>query len=144
MTPYHIDEGLLEVPGRWEDRSVQVFVEPQPETGHPTSIVVTREPLNVPLARYGEETLRTLSQTLPRFSLLEKKRCTLPPLSGLTLAFQWTREGVRVEQRQVIVDYYGKALTFTSTAPLEHAAQAKDTLQRFVDAVKFRKRMGSA
>lgn len=138
MTQYHIAEGLLTVPEDWDDKTVNVFMKALP-SGENASIVVTRDTLSEPLEQYVGRTLRGLSQTLPRFSLLARHERAVGPLTGHELVLRWTREGSVIHQQQVYVEYFGRVLTFTLTAPLAGAEEAKRVFGEVLDEVKLRK-----
>jgi hypothetical protein len=141
MTQVHIAEGLLTVPDDWDDKTVNVFMKELP-SGENASIVVTRDRLTEPLDQYVARTLRGLSQTLPRFTLLSRHERAVGPLTGHELVLRWTREGSPIHQQQVYVEYFSKILTFTLTAPQESAQEAAKAFSEVLDEVKLRKPEG--
>jgi hypothetical protein len=141
MTQVHIAEGLLTIPEGWEDKTVNVFLKELP-SGENANIVITRDALTEPLDQYVARTLRGLSQTLPRFSLLARRERAVGPLTGHELVLRWTREGAPIHQQQVYVEYFGKILTFTLTAPLASADEGRRAFDEVLDEVKLRKPEG--
>lgn len=128
MSVYTINEGELEIPDGWTDKSVNVFAV---GTSLPLalSFVISREEFDPQgdLATYAEERLDTVEHQLKDFKVIEKRQIEVAGSTALEAEFTWRGQAGLMYQRQTYVRAGQQVLVFTATSRRElreeHRAQ---------------------
>ncbi len=133
----HFPEGVLDLPGGWSDKSVNVYSF-EPSDGR-ISAIRTKEDARVPFDDYCVHIRRMLEKNLSHFKLVEDRRTNVQGLVAQRVECTWRRDGETIHHIQLLVDYGDSFIVFTMTAPdAEHRPllQFEKTL---LESVRFRK-----
>lgn len=129
MPTYRLDEGELEIPSGWTDKTVNVFT-----VGNSLplalSFVISREPLDPhkDLAVYADEKLDDFSHQLKEFKIIEKRQIELAGAMALDAEFTWRGQAGLMYQRQTYVGTGNILLVFTATARRELSEEHRATI----------------
>lgn len=137
MSLYHINEGTVELPDEWADRTMHIFT-PDESENPDWNIVVSRDKLEEgdTLSGYLEKQLAEMPKALPRFRLISNEEIAVNDVPAREVISTWVGDGGTVRQKQVVIAKNGKSLVFTFTV-LErlyqkYEAVLDDFLQTFV------------
>lgn len=141
MSIYRINEGELEIPPEWTDKSVNVFAVGS-SLPLALSFVITREEIDAreDLATYADAKLDEIGHQLKQFKIVEKRQVEVAGTVALEAEFTWRAEAGLMYQRQTYVRAGKRMLVFTATSRRElreeHRAQVDAVLSslRLVDA----------
>lgn len=132
MATYKFNEGELDLPSTWADKTVNVFT-----VGNSLplalSVVISREPIDPKkdLATYAEEKLDDISHQLKEFKILEKRQIEVAGNTALDADFTWRGQAGLMYQRQTYIRAGKTLLVFTISARRE----LQDEYREQVDAV---------
>jgi hypothetical protein len=126
MPIHRMNDATLELPGDWEDKSVNVFATPD-ESVHPVSLVLNRDRLKAgqDLSDLAEQRLDELESNLKQFTLIEKRQIELAGTTALEAEFKWRSDVGLMHQRQIFLPRGERVLVITITAPREMREQQK-------------------
>jgi hypothetical protein len=144
MTDFLFNEGALELPEGWEDRSVLALSFPAGSKKPEASFAITRDAAAAgqpTLAAYVDRQMVDLGRSLTRFDLVERAREMLDGEPAERLEFTWrSPDGATVRQRQTIVRLEnGWALTLTCTTQESRFAQYQPAFEKLIRTFRFRK-----
>jgi len=140
MTLYHINEGVLDLPDDWTDRSMNIFTPDESENPE-WNIVVSRDKLAVgeTLAGYLEKQLAEMPKALPRFRLISDEEITINDVPAREVVSTWIGDGGTVRQKQLVFVIRGKSLVFTFTVLERLFSQYSTVLDDFVETFTVRR-----
>ena len=139
MAGYHIQEGLIELPEGWDDKTINIFARDLPPN-QVASIVITRDDITTSLREFVDKTVKQLTKQLPRFALAKRSVASFGVIEGEELSFQWRRENVDIFQMQAFVPVTDeRVLTFTVSAPLKFRGEVEQELVSIVGDLKLRR-----
>lgn len=144
MPPYTFNDGSLELPGGWEDRSVIALSFPSGAAKPEASFAITRDrtaAADASLASYVDRQLVDMAKTCPRFELARRERISLDGENAEAMEFSWrSPDGSFVRQTQTILLLKsGAALTLTGTAPASRFPEYADLFQNLVRTFRVRR-----
>src|SRR5262249_1610888 len=121
MSLYRLNEGDMEVPDGWGDRSVTSLSFPAKSSKPEASFAITRDSSLVEgtsLRSYIDKQLVNMAKTCPRFELLNREEVEVDAIPAERVEFTWrSPDGSFVQQEQtVLLLPSGVAFTFTATA----------------------------
>jgi hypothetical protein len=144
MPLYRINEGDLEVPGGWEDRTVTALSFPSKAAKPEASFAITRDnhvASDKTLASYVDQQLVDMAKTCPRFELIARSRIEIDATPAEQLQFTWrSPDGTTVQQQQTVIlmaDHV--ALTFTATAPRAKFGEYAPVFASLVETFRLRR-----
>jgi hypothetical protein len=142
---YHINEGALDLPPGWGDKSVTAFSFPSGSKRATASLTITREALDpsqkdVTLASHIDRHLIEMAKSCPKFELVRRETTAVDGAPAAQVEFTWrTPERVTVHQEQTMVILPNRVVfTFTGTAPHEKFAEHAPALRDMVRNFRFR------
>lgn len=143
MSRFHINEGHLELPVNWEDRTVNGLSFPAGAKQPHFSIAITRDnakPSDMSLAAYVDRHVHQMSKDCPRFELLHRDEAVVDGSPAIRVAFSWRPpDGNFVQQEQtLLVLDTGTVLTLTSTALKSRYASFAQTAREVVASLQLR------
>jgi hypothetical protein len=140
MSTFHFDEGLVDIPAHWTDRSVNILMS-SAGTKADFSLVVSREPLaGREFAAVIAEQLKEVSKRLPGHRLLGRRETTVSGVAAIEARSLFTLESGQMYQRMVAVPYYDKALLFTATTLFKDAESCDVAVERILESLMLRRR----
>jgi hypothetical protein len=140
MSVFHMDEGVLDIPAHWSDRTINVLMSSKGDSSD-FSLVVSRDDLEGREFRtYLAGQLKALSKQLPSFRLLGDEESTVGGLPALEARMTWSSDRGTMYQHQAYVPYYDKVLIFTATTHLRLAADCDATLAHVLSTAQLRRR----
>jgi hypothetical protein len=138
MPHFRFNEGDLELPDDWADKSVYLFAvgSKQPPA---LSFVITRDDLEPgkELASFADEKLDDLSGQLQGFKLLEKRQVEVSGKVGLEAEFTWRSSVGVMHQRQTYVQHRQRILVLTATARREIRDEHRAQIDAVVSSLKL-------
>lgn len=139
MSTYVCNEAQFEIGEGWEDQSITAFALPGPAPR--VGLVVTRQVLlpGMTAEEIVEGHLKSTSQKLRHFELLEKKSRTVGGLPGWDARFTFNREGLHLYQRQIYIPYGDMIWAITTSSPAARRNEADQAVERMMASVKFRR-----
>ena len=143
MPVFRFNEGDMEVPKGWEDKTVNGLSFPVGSKQPSASFTITRDTLKggQTLAEYVDKQLVDMAKSCPRFELLKRNDVTVDEESAIQVEFTWkTPDGLIVHQQQTVFPLPSRVvLTLTATAPKDKFKQHAAAFQSFVDTFEFRR-----
>jgi hypothetical protein len=120
MMKFRFNDGEIEVPDGWEDRSVLALSFPAGVKQADASLAITRDHAaaqHPSLAAYVDRQMVDLAKSCARFELIRREETEVNGVPAQRLEFKWrSPDGSFVRQIQTIILVEGgTALTFTST-----------------------------
>jgi hypothetical protein len=143
VAAFYFNEGEMDVPQKWEDKTVNGFSFPAGSKRPSASFAITRDPLRPDhsLAAYVDKQLVDMAKACPRFELLRRDDLTLDGEPAVQVAFTWrTPDGIIVQQEQTILRLPTQIfLTMTATAPRDKFKEHLATFRSFVQSFRLRR-----
>ncbi len=131
MKKLRMNEGEIEIPEGWEDKTIHVLSFPEGAKEPDASFSVTRSLTeeNIGLKAYIDAQLGKMPKLFPRFSMISRDEVTVDGAAAEHLVFTWRSEkGGTLRQEQTVVMLPGeKVLVLTGTA-------RKDSYHLYADA----------
>ena len=107
MPEFTFNEGSLDLPGGWEDRSVIALSFPSGAPKPEASFAITRDRSatgDSSLASYVDRQLVDMAKSCPKFELVRRDRIALEGSNAETMEFSWrSPDGTFVRQTQTIL-----------------------------------------
>jgi hypothetical protein len=126
-----INEGEIEIPEGWEDKTIHVLSCPvgAKEPGASFSVTRSRIEEKTGLKAYIDKQLGEMAKLFPRFSMMSRDEVTVDGAEAEHMVFTWRSEkGGTLRQEQTVVKLPGeKVLVLTGTA-------RKDSYHLYADA----------
>jgi hypothetical protein len=143
MPVFTFNEGSLQLPNGWEDRTVVALSFPAGSKKPDASFAVTRDRSatdDPSLASYVDRQLVDMAKSCPRFELVRRERTALNGETAETMEFTWrSPDGTFVRQHQTIVRLKsGVALALTGTAPSQRFQEFSTTFQGLIETFRLR------
>lgn len=140
---FAFNEGSLDLPDGWEDRSVIALSFPEGSKNPEASFAITRDRTAAQdrsLAAYVDRQLVDMAKSCPRFELIRREPGRIEPHPAETMEFTWrSPNGSFVRQRQTILRLdTGVALAFTGTAASNQFDQYAGTFEELVRTFRLR------
>ena len=139
MSLYHINEGTIELPDEWIDRTMNVFT-PDTSENPEWNIVVSRDKLDEgeTLGDYLDKQLAEMPKALPRFRVQSNEEITVNDYPARKVVSTWIGEKGTLRQKQIVFVRDGKSLVFTFTV-LERLNHKYDSvLDKFIKSFNVR------
>ncbi len=139
MSLYHINEGVLDLPDNWSDRTMNIFTPDESENPE-WNIVVSRDKLGAgeTLSDYLDKQLAEMPNALPRFRLQSDEEKTIDGTPAREVVSTWIGDGGTVRQKQVVMVKDGKSLVFTFTVLERLYSNYSKVLDDFLKSFVFR------
>lgn len=138
MPRYRMNDATLDLPGDWEDKSVNVFATPD-SSPHPVSLVINRDRLAAgqDLADLAEQRLDQIESNLKQFTLLEKRQVEIAGTTALEAEFKWRSDMGLMHQRQIFLPRGDRVLVITITAPREIREQQRAQIDLMLTSLEL-------
>jgi hypothetical protein len=140
MATFHFDEGIIEVPSHWSDRTVNILI--GKGSGAPDfNLVMSRDDLgDRAFEDVVAEQMKELSKRMPGFSLLGRREASIGGVPGIEARIVFETNGAQMYQRMAALHYYDKALVFTATSLFKEAESCDAALARILASLMLRQR----
>lgn len=148
---YLMNDVRLEIPGGWDDQSVNIFAllppgrvagdelppgaAPVPEFSFVVHRDAPREDESA--AEYVERQIMQLQGTLPGLTVVRRGELLVGGVAALDAEFRWAADQGLLHQRQVYVPRRGRVLTFTATAPARVWFRHAETVEQVLGGLRF-------
>jgi hypothetical protein len=141
---FTFNEGSLELPGGWEDRSVIALSFPSGAKKPEASFAITRDRSaagDSSLAAYVDRQLVDMAKSCPKFELVRRDRIALDGSTAESVEFSWrSPDGTFVRQKQTVVLLKsGVALSLTATAPAGRFQEYSEVFEGLVRTLRLHK-----
>lgn len=139
MSLYFINEGTIDLPDDWTDRSMNIFT-PDASENPEWNIVVSRDVLKEGenLSDYISGQLEEMPKALPRFRLISEEEVQVNDFTGRRIIATWIGDGGTIRQKQVIFVRNDKSLVFTFTVLERLHLKYENILDEFIETFNFR------
>jgi len=140
---YQIQEGSVELPGEWQDRSVNVLI-PQDTNSKGANLVISRDsvPRGLPFADYLQQQRKILARELPDFQVQLDAAGADGQRPVHNLEFTWTNQGKAMRQLMTLIGCGDSVLSLTASIP-KGSEDAIEILQRAMNSLTFDPRTGT-
>jgi hypothetical protein len=146
---YPLAEGILRLPEGLQDRTVNIFVQPNSGPAQ-LNLNVSRDDLlaTESLSAYVDRQVALIGTKLRNYILLAKRPASLStstPLAGLQVDAYYLHDGRPVYQRQAAFEVApGRILVFSATSQSDFNAQQNAGWQQLLDSFQPRDAAGAA
>jgi len=142
MPRYLLNEGLLQIPEGWQDKTVTALSFPAGAAKADASFAVTRDPAaaqSPSLASYVDRQLVDMAKGCPKFELIERHDAALGNAPAQSVSYTWrSPDGTIVQQWQTITRLQsGTALVLTATAPRDKFPQFQSAFEEMISSFQF-------
>ncbi|MFM0738148.1 DUF1795 domain-containing protein [Paraburkholderia xenovorans] len=138
---YLMNEGYLDLPGNWHDRTVHALLPAIPEvTG--SNLVLTRDdlPYGSEFADYVDVQKSRFRRELTDLQMQYDAPCRVDERPGHSLAFTWRRDGLPVHHLALIILDAPTVLTLTYTSPGQLPPQVRRDIVAALSGFRFHRR----
>lgn len=141
MGTYNINEAAFELPGVWDDKTVNILGAPAPD-GSNYRLVVTRMDLEEgqALPAFVEKHLLEQSRQLRGFELLGQRESVIGDLPAMEAKLSWLSDGKAVFQYVAFVQYYKGVVIFTGSSLAKYAESCEELMGELLPTLRFRER----
>jgi hypothetical protein len=143
VSSFLMNDGDIDFPEGWEDRSIQVLSYPAGSKEPSASLSVTRHRLDGDrdLSAYIDRQLGDMIKACPRFSLIRRDPVTLGGEPAERLLFSWCSQNgeMLLQEQTAALLPAGFILVFTATASKEGFPLYAKTLRTLVDSFRLRR-----
>jgi hypothetical protein len=138
---YNIDEGVLSLPGTWDDQSVNVLATPAPD-GSNFGLVITRFKLTEKqsLSAFVDKHLEEHAQSLRAFELLGRRQTVLGELPAIEAKVRWLKDRDMMFHRLAFIEYYRRVVVVTASSLFKNAAACEGLMDTVLPTLRFRER----
>ena len=139
MSSYHINEGTIELPDAWTDRTMNVFTPDESENPE-WNIVVSRDKLDEgeTLDAYLDKQLKEMPKVLSRFQVKSNEEIEVNGYSARKVVSMWVGEKGTLWQKQFVFATDGKSLVFTFSVLERLHKKHENILDEFIESFKMR------
>lgn len=144
MPNFRFNDGEIEVPQNWEDKTVVALSFPTGAKQPSATMTITREPAKeASLATYIDKQLVNMVKTFPRYELLKREEVMVDHQPAIQLEFIWrTPDNIFVHQQQTILLTPQKVvLTFTATTQKGKFKEHEKTFQSFIQSFRIQSKV---
>lgn len=133
---YVINEGILPLPGNWQDQSMNVLM-PYLSDVQGVNLVVTRDmlPSGSVFSDYLSTQKKKFRQELPEFLLSFHQSCQIDGREAEYMEFSWKNQDVIVYQLALVIQNDCQVISLTYTSPKQlpddNKSQMRSTLHQF-------------
>ena len=119
MIHFRFNDGTIDIPGEWEDKSVIALSYPSGKTESLANITITRDFVkdkNIDLAEYVDKQLVNFAKSFSKFELIKRKSIEIANHQAIQIEFHWkTPDKIIVYQKQTILFHPNKPVILTIT-----------------------------
>jgi hypothetical protein len=140
---YNFDEGVLELPSEWTDRSVNLF--DKPVEGGSIALAITREvvPDDYTVEVATEEYLSSMMPRLRRFELISRAADKSLGVPGTRLRYRFFHaESGQATTIQLLLRWENRLVTVAMTGPGRAEEEMLRSFDAIVKTLKLRRRAG--
>lgn len=140
---YNFDEGAIELPPEWTDRSIHLF--DRPVDGGAIAMVITREVMadGASLEAAVDDFLKGMAPRLRRFELVERAPDPTVGVPAVRVRYRFfhTEMGAATAV-QTMLRHGDRMLTMAMTAPGRHDDEMLRSFEAIVRSLRLRKKIG--
>ena len=135
---YRINEGELDIPSEWADKSVNVFA-----VGNSLplalSFLITWEEIDSrkELATYVDQNLDDLAHQLKGLTILERRQVEFAGATALEAEFTWRGDGGLMYQRQTYIRTGSRVLVFTASSRRELREEHREQIDAVLSSLRL-------
>lgn len=141
LTPFHFNEGTLQLPASWKDLSVLVLSAADNDSSG-ISFTISRDiiPWGMKFQDFAAREIASLSRQLKDYAELSRETGELLEKETVTAEFSWTSPQGKIHQLMTVLDLAPKALILTATVPGAMNEEQKVMLQELIHSLTLRKK----
>jgi hypothetical protein len=138
---YNIDEGAFELPGAWDDQTLNILSTPAPD-GSNFGVIIARNKLNEgqSLGAFVDKHLEEHSRALRGFELLGQRESVIGGVPAMEAKLTWLKDGVAVFHHMAFIEYYGVVLIVTGSSLARHAGSCEQLMGELLPTLRLRER----
>ncbi|AJJ61649.1 DcrB-related protein [Yersinia aldovae] len=118
LSPFHFNEGSIELPAAWKDLSVLVLSAADNDKSG-ISFTISRDVIawGMSFNQFGESEISSLSNQLKDYQQINKEDRELNARKTIISEFSWSSPQGPIHQLMMLLDLTPKVLVFTATIP---------------------------
>lgn len=139
---YNFDEGAIELPGEWTDRSIHLF--DRPVDGGAIAMVITREVMaeGATLEGAADDLLKGMAPRLRRFELVERGPDATIGVPAVRVRYRFFHPDMGAATSvQAMLRHQDRMLTIAMTAPARHEDEMLRSFDGIVRSLRLRKKL---
>lgn len=134
---YRINEGTIDLPTNWHDRTINVVA--STTTGAGASLTITRDdiPWGMSFPEYIEDQARQAAQALKKFEVIDRKEMQINGAPAYELESRWVAKQGPIHQIITSIQAGQKVLILTASVPGQMSDSQKAEMRRIVATLKL-------
>ena len=139
---YRINEGTLDLPRDWADRSINVVA--SNPTGAGASLTITRDdmPWGMSFDEYVDEQTKQAAQALKNFEVIERRSLDLAGVPATEIESRWIAKQGPIHQLITTVQNGRRVLILTASLGGEMSESQKTEMRRIVATLRLERTEG--
>lgn len=139
---YYFNEGSLELPQEWQDKTIHIFSATKDNNSNGLSFTISRDnmPWGMAFDEFAEREIVSLSRQLKNYRQLNKQTGTLAEHHMVSNEFSWDAEQGHIHQYMVFIDTKPQVLIFTATMVGLLSEQQKEKIDVILQTLKLNER----
>ncbi len=139
VTPFHFNEGTLQLPVQWKDISVIVLSAAEDDKSG-ISFTISRDtlPWGLTFIQFAENEIESIAHQLKEYKEISRETGKLQRRDTVTSEFSWVSPQGAIHQLMMILDLAPKTLIFTATVPGVMDARQRKMLNGFMHTLVLR------
>lgn len=139
---YRINEGTIDLPAEWTDRSINVVSSNPSSTG--ASLTITRDdiPWGMSFAEYVDDQAGQAGKALKNFEVIERREFELAGAPAHEIESRWTAKQGPIHQLITTVQSGRKVLILTASLGGGMSESQKTEMRRIVATLRLEKAEG--
>jgi hypothetical protein len=136
---YQMQEGTLELPVEWQDKTMNVFVSQATGT-EGVSFVITRErlPWGMKFHEYTVIEIRKVAQKVPEYAAVSTDEHVVSGRAAYVHEFTWRNNGAAIHQQLTMVEYGDVVLMLTFTVPGTLSESQRAQIRNVIASLQLR------
>lgn len=134
---YRINEGSIDLPPTWHDRTINVVA--SSTTGAGASLTITRDdiPWGMSFVEYVEDQANQAADALKKFEVLDKRELTVNGAPAYEIESRWVAKQGPIHQIITSVQAGQKVLILTASATGRMSDSQKTEMRRIVSTLQL-------
>lgn len=142
MSAYYFNQGALNLPQKWEDKTIVGFSFPQGAKQPAATIAITLDvmPDDVTLGAYIDKHLKFMPRNFSRYEFISREELEINEKPAIQINFSWRApDRSLIQQQQTMLECpQGSLLTFTATAAMKEFDRYQKDFQSIINSFQCR------
>lgn len=134
---YRINEGSIDLPREWQDRTINVVASNPSGVG--VSMTITRDdlPWGMGFAEYVDDQAKQAGTALKDFRVIERREITVGGAPAVEIECRWVAKQGAIHQLITTVQHGRKVLVLTASAGGEMSRDQQTEMRRIVASLQL-------